>query len=70
MRILSFLLLLTFLNGCTSIKKCAVQPTITVDKNKEKNTTESNTDSKTTPGTIIQDIRENATPGGQVKCTF
>ena len=70
MKILSFLLLLIVLNGCTSIKKCAVQPTIAIDKSKEKTTTESNTDSKTTPSAIIQDIRENATPGGQVKCTF
>jgi hypothetical protein len=70
MRLLSFLLLLIFLNGCTTIKDCGVKPTITIDKGKEKTSTESNTDTKTTPGTIIQDIKENATPGGQIKCKF
>jgi hypothetical protein len=71
MRSIAVLLVLLFLNNCTSIKKCDVQPTITIEKGKEKTTTESNTDTKTTtPSTIIQDIRENATPGGRVKCTF
>ena len=70
MQLLSFLLLLIFLNGCNTIKDCGVKPTITIDKSKEKTSTESNTDNKNTPGTIIQDIRENATPGGQVRCSF
>jgi predicted lipase len=70
MRLLSVLLVLTILNSCTSIKDCTVKPTVIVDKNKEKNSAESNTDTKNTPGTIIQNIRENATPGGQVKCSF
>jgi hypothetical protein len=70
MKILSILTVLVFLNGCTTIKDCGVKPTITIDKGKEKPSTESNTDTKTTPGTIIQDIRENAVPGGTVKCTF
>jgi len=70
MRIISFLLLLIVLNGCTSIKECGVKPTITINKEKEKTATDSVTDNKPSPGAIIQDIRENATPGGQVKCTF
>ena len=70
MRLLSVLLMLVILSNCAPIKKCTVQPTVTMDKSKEKTSTESNADTKTTPGTIIQDIRENATPGGQVKCTF
>lgn len=70
MRLLSILLILAVLNGCASIKECAVKPTVTIDKSKEKTATESNADTKTTPGTIIQDIRENATPGGQVRCSF
>jgi hypothetical protein len=70
MRIISVLLLLIVLNGCTSIKECGVKPTIAIDKSKEKPTTESGTDNKPSPGTIIQDIKENAVPGGQVKCTF
>jgi hypothetical protein len=70
MRTLSFLVLLIFLNGCASIKECGVKPTITINKSKEKTATDSSTDTKTSPGAIIQDIKENATPGGQVKCTF
>lgn len=75
MRILSILAVLVFLNSCTTIKDCGVQPTITIDKTKEKtatesNTNKSNTDTVPSPGAIIQDIRENAVPGGQVKCTF
>jgi hypothetical protein len=70
MRLLSFLLLLIFLNGCNTIKDCGVKPTITIKKEDSKTNTNSPTDTKTTPGTVIQDIRENAQPGGQVKCTF
>ena len=70
MRLLSVLLMLVILSNCAPIKKCTVQPTITVEKGKEKSSTESNTDTKPTPDTIIKDIRENAVPGGQVKCTF
>ena len=75
MRILSILAVLVFLNSCTTIKDCGVQPTITVDTSKgktatESNTNKSNTDTIPSPGTIIQNIRENAVPGGQVKCTF
>ena len=63
------------MNSCTTIKDCGVQPTITIDKSKEKTATESNTNKSNTDtipsrGTIIQNIRENAVPGGQVKCTF
>jgi hypothetical protein len=70
MKILSILTVLVFLNGCTTIKDCGVKPTITIDKSKEKTATESNTDNRATPGTIIQDIRENAVPGGKIKCSF
>lgn len=75
MKFLSILAVLIFLNSCTAIKDCGVKPTITVDTSKGKTSTESstnksNTDTIPSPGTIIQDIRENATPGGQVKCTF
>ena len=70
MRLLSILLILAVLNGCASIKECAVKPTVTIDKSKEKTAAESSTDNKPTPGTIIQDIKENAVTGGQVRCSF
>jgi hypothetical protein len=68
MRPIAVLLVLLFLNNCTSIKECNVKPTVTIKK--EKNSTESNSDTKTTPSTVIQDIRENATGGGQINCSF
>ena len=68
MRLLPILLMLVLLSNCAPIKKCEVQPTITV--NKDKTTVQSNPDTKSSPGTIIQDIRENAVPGGTFKCSF
>ena len=68
MRALFLLSVVLILSSCNTIKDCGVKPTITVKQEDTKNT--ANTDAKTTPGTVIQDIRENAQPGGQVKCTF
>jgi len=70
MRTLLILFMVGILSSCNTIKDCGVNPTITVKKEDSKNNTNSTTDTKTTPGTVIQDIRENAQPGGQVKCTF
>lgn len=70
MRLLLILIVASILYGCNTIKDCGAQPTLTVKKEDSKNNTNSTTDTKTTPGTVIQDIRENAQPGGQVKCTF
>jgi hypothetical protein len=56
------------LAGCTTIKDCGVQPTVTVKQEDTKNT--ANTDTKTTPSSVIENIRENAVPGGQVRCSF
>ena len=63
--ILSIVIVLT---GCTTIKDCGVQPTVTVKQEDTKNT--ANTDTKTTPSSVIENIRENAVPGGQVRCSF
>ena len=67
MRLL-LLYIVIVLAGCTTIKDCGVQPTITVKQEDTKNT--ANTDAKTTPGSVIENIRENAVPGGQVRCSF
>ena len=63
--ILSIVIVLT---GCTTIKDCGVQPTVTVKQEDTKNT--ANTDTKTTPSSVIENIRENAVPGGQLRCSF
>ena len=56
------------LAGCTTIKDCEVQPTVTVKQEDTKST--ANTDTKTTPRSVIENIRENAVPGGQLRCSF
>ena len=63
--ILSIVIVLT---GCTTIKDCGVQPTVTVKQEDTKNT--ANTDTKTTPSSVIENIKENAVPGGQLRCSF
>ena len=68
MRALFFLSVVLVLSGCTTVKDCGVKPTITVKQEDTKNT--ANTDAKTTPGSVIENIRENAVPGGQVRCSF
>ena len=70
MRVLFLLSVVLILSSCNTIKDCGVKPTITIKKEDSNTNTNSSTDTKTTPGTVIQDIRENAVPGGQVKCTF
>jgi hypothetical protein len=56
------------LAGCTTIKDCGVRPTVTVKQEDTKNT--ANTDTKTTPSSVIENIRENAVPGGRLRCSF
>ena len=56
------------LSGCTTIKDCGVQPTVTVKQEDTKNT--ANTDTKNKPSSVIENIRENAVPGGQLRCSF
>ena len=56
------------LSGCSTIKDCGVQPTVTVKQEDTKST--ANTDTKNTPSSVIENIRENAVPGGQVRCSF
>ena len=63
--ILSIVIVLT---GCTTIKDCGVQPTVTVKQEDTKNT--ANTDTKNKPSSVIENIRENAVPGGQLRCSF
>ena len=67
MRVL-LLYIVIVLAGCTTIKDCGVQPTITVKQEDTKNT--ANTDTKNKPSSVIENIRENAVPGGQVRCSF
>ena len=63
--ILSIVIVLT---GCTTIKDCGVQLTVTVKQEDTKNT--ANTDTKNKPSSVIENIRENAVPGGQLRCSF
>ena len=56
------------LAGCTTIKDCGVQPTVTVKQEDTKST--ANTDTKNKSSSVIENIRENAVPGGQLRCSF
>jgi hypothetical protein len=56
------------LAGCTTIKDCGVKPTVTVKQEDTKST--ANTDTKNKPSSVIENIRENAVPGGQLRCSF
>ena len=67
MRLL-LLYIVIVLAGCTTIKDCGVQPTVTVKQEDTKNT--ANTDTKNKPSSVIENIRENAVPGGQLRCSF
>ena len=56
------------LAGCTTIKDCGVQPTVTVKQEDTKST--ANTDTKNKSSSVIENIKENAVPGGQLRCSF
>jgi hypothetical protein len=67
MRLL-LLCIVIVLASCTTIKDCGVKPTVTVKQEDTKNT--ANTDTKNKPSSVIENIRENAVPGGQLRCSF
>ena len=67
MRLL-LLYIVIVLAGCTTIKDCGVQPTVTVKQEDTKNT--ANTDTKNKPSSVIENNRENVVPGGQLRSSF
>ena len=67
-----YLVLLLFLISC-SVQDCRVGPNATVQTKTETKTDSKATDAKSEPKSIadqVRDLRDNLTPGAQLKCNF
>lgn len=69
---MKYLILLLFLISC-SVKDCRVDPNATVQPKIETRTDSKTIDSKSESKGIadqVRDLRDNLTPGAQLKCNF
>ena len=69
---MKYLVLLLFLISC-SVQDCRVDPNATVQTKTETKTDPKMIDSKSESKGIadqVRDLRENLTPGAQLKCNF
>ncbi len=69
---MKYLILLLFLISC-SVQQCRVDPNASMQAKTETKTDSKATDAKSESKGIadqIRDLRENLTPGAQLKCNF
>ena len=69
---MKYLILLLFLISC-SVQDCRVDPNATVQTKTETKTDSKTIDSKSESKGIVdqvRDLRENLTPGAQLRCMF
>ena len=68
MRILSILATLVFLNGCVSIKDCAVAPKVEIKVEKQDNKDSKETEQK--DKSTLETVKEVVEPGAQLVCRY
>ena len=69
---MKYLILLLFLISC-SVQDCRVDPNATVQTKTETKTDSKTIDSKSESKSIadqVRDLRDNLTPGAQLRCIF
>ena len=69
---MKYLILLLFLISC-SVQDCRVDPNATIQTKTETKTDSKTTDSKSESKGIadqVRDLRDNLTPGAQLRCIF